>query len=186
MNLLKKQFVKYWPSLTYMAILTLLFFYLIPGAESRYLKEDLYLIEKKTKLIVLIIAGVLAASAIYFAARNAEGLKNAVSILGAGIGVFMIFCLVLRPFIVYILLLLNFIPAKQSVQRKYIFAASTVKNGAWLLENDSNSSLTSLEFPGLIDSTVYHPGDTVTLVFKKGILGVCYSPQELVSKSRKN
>jgi len=177
MNLLKKQFLKYWPFIIYLAILTLLLVYLIPSAESHYLKEDVYLIEKKTKLIVLIIAGVLAAAAIYFAAKNEEGLKNALSILGAGIGVYMIFCLGLRPFILYAAMLLNSIPANDSVQRKYIFAASTVERGAWVLENDSNESLTSFEYPNLIDPKLYQRGDTVILVFKRGMLGVCHSPQ---------
>ncbi len=175
-----KQFLKeYRINIILMLVLAVLSFWFNPIQEALYLQTDYEMMEQKSDTVLLWTMGAGVIILLFLILRRFENIREAGSFF-LGMGVFCIpVYLVFGTFFLSGALALNRIALPGTVEKKYTltFLMETGKNTPVILDFRTKKTLEVDKVAGMEKLNTYSVGDTVTISFRRGLLGFPFSPE---------
>jgi len=174
-------FKKTWLWLLFMSLLLLSILYFIPSQEKYYLRTDYKLIEKRSIVIALIFAGVISLFILVNFVKNFTRIAELPSVfLGIG-SVVVLMYFVLAPFIQSGILFLNKLAVKETVTKDYVVQAFNNDKRFLIFYDIQNKETVGLNYKYIIaDTSKIQRTDTISIPFKKGLLGFNYIPEPVI------
>ena len=164
-----------------MSLLLLIIIYFIPSQEKYYLRTDYELIEKRSLLLALVFAGAISLFILISFVRNFTRISELPSVfLGIGTVVVLMY-FVLAPVIQSGILLLNKLAVKETIRKDYVVKAFNTNKAYLVFFDIQTKELVGLDDHFIIaDTSKIQRTDTITIPFRKGLLGFNYIPGPVI------
>ncbi len=176
MTIIKNFLKKYWPAIAWVSIVSLALFYFIPDQEKHYLEPEIDTIERKSTFALLLTELVLFVTLFILAAKNLKRLTDLVTGLFYSAVFFWSLYLFLHPFFLSGTYLLNRLMTKGIAHKKYLVTSSLATDRLILYDYHSKETFFIDQLPANKDSLKPGRNDSITVAFKRGLLGFNYDP----------
>lgn len=167
---------KYRFNIIILLVLTGLLFFFIPNEESRYLRPDIEEIKRKSHNVLLWTEIIFLVILLLIGLRQ---LKKIIDIfyLVAGLGLMgLTLFFLLDSIFLSTTLFLNKLSNKQTVDKTYKVVYVDSNKNLLLWDNELKSSIQADQLIKAADKVNIKVSDTVTVSFKKGLLGFNFDP----------
>lgn len=169
---------KYWINIILILLFTFLFFGFNPGQEKLYLREDYSTAKRLSNRAILWTMGAGAALIFIIAMRGVKNIRQVgnlvISLAGLSLPVWFIF----KIFFLSGFLALNRIELPGSIEKKYTVTnlGETGQVKPLIYDCQSEKILIADKIGGMEKLDHLHSGDTITIAFHKGLMGVPFKP----------
>jgi hypothetical protein len=166
-------------SIIFLLVLAVLLFWIMPLQEKLYLDPDYKLIKKKASTFNLWFIGIAIAAVLIFSIKAVKKINQAGNVLLFVFAMAVTLLMFLNTVTLALFLLVNRIDLGRSVDKKYLASyLAGAEKPTPLLHDIKTTDIVPLEnLKGAEKLTNYQVGDTVVISFRKGLLGVGFSPE---------
>lgn len=176
---MNKTIKKYSFRIAVIILIIFLIFWYIPGQEKLYLYDDFTKLEIRLQLFMIVVTAILVVLTIFFALRKGGSIVAIVKVLVSAMALGLSFYLFFQSLFLSGFLLVNSIVINERMEQKYLvsfYDAGSEKRP--LIMNLVTMEANPFDRVANIDHLKNaKQGDTVIVLFKKGLLGCKFRPE---------
>jgi amino acid transporter len=173
-----KQFLKkYWLNIAIVLLMGLLLVLYVPAQEKGYINTTIKAIEKISGKITFVVLGLVLLAGLVLYIKQEKKI-SALPVIPILVIFLLPFYFILTVFIKSGIYFMNGVLSKEKINKEYrIISTGNSTKFNYLFDREDNKIVSFESLGFTIKPKIYADGDTVSIVFDKGLLGYLHNPE---------